>query len=257
MRKNSKKRLQIDPNTYQLVEEISISEELSVPITYWAEPGRSGWRISLGARTCHIRIPPSNMQQLRTEVFEWAFEWLQKTYQRKPQLFDRYKQQRYYDGLVYNTLFGTYTLHIEDIDEPHVTLQLVKDELLLKKPTGWMNGQEVEKSIARLMGRRHRAQMELWTRRINEQTFAFPFRKFFLRYNSSNWGSCSTSGNIQINSKLLLAPEEIARSVIIHELAHLKEANHGERFWQLVELYDPDHLQHKEWLDNQGMQLRY
>jgi predicted metal-dependent hydrolase len=52
------------------------------------------------------------------------------------------------------------------------------------------------------------------------------------------WGSCTpTTGAIRISHRLATLPEWVLDYVIVHELAHLVEANHGPRFWALVQRY--------------------
>lgn len=55
----------------------------------------------------------------------------------------------------------------------------------------------------------------------------------------TRWGSCSTSGRISLNCKLLFLPRELVRYVIWHELCHLLEPNHSERFWMHVRRFEP------------------
>ena len=57
----------------------------------------------------------------------------------------------------------------------------------------------------------------------------------------TRWGSCSTKGSINFSYRLILAPDELIKYVIIHELCHLKEHNHGQNFWNLVESILPDY----------------
>jgi predicted metal-dependent hydrolase len=61
-----------------------------------------------------------------------------------------------------------------------------------------------------------------------------------IRNQRTKWGSCSSSGTLGINLRLIMAPSEILEYVVIHELAHLKEDNHTKVFWSIVEEFDPD-----------------
>lgn len=65
----------------------------------------------------------------------------------------------------------------------------------------------------------------------------------------TQWGSCSTSGQIILNPHLVKAPRECIEYVIIHELAHLKHHDHGPEFWKLVTGYVPDWKTSKKKLD--------
>lgn len=55
----------------------------------------------------------------------------------------------------------------------------------------------------------------------------------------TRWGSCSTAGRISLNCKLLFLPRDLVRYVIWHELCHLLEPNHSERFWMHLRHFDP------------------
>lgn len=68
----------------------------------------------------------------------------------------------------------------------------------------------------------------------------------------SRWGSCSTSGQIMLNWRLIHTPIEVARYVVIHELAHREHPNHSQQFWKFVEKFDPAYRRHRGWLKRHG-----
>ncbi len=63
------------------------------------------------------------------------------------------------------------------------------------------------------------------------------------------WGSCSIKGNLNLNAHLVKAPKECIDYVILHELCHLKEHNHSERFWCLLTQVMPNWKAVKSKLD--------
>ena len=84
---------------------------------------------------------------------------------------------------------------------------------------------------------------------INAETLRVPIRNVRLRSMRTQWGSCSSRGDITLNTALLLLPEELLRYVIIHELAHCRVRNHSKKFWDLVESVCP-------WMDQARRELR-
>lgn len=67
------------------------------------------------------------------------------------------------------------------------------------------------------------------------------YRTFSLSSAKTRWGSCSISGHIRLNWRLIHFPPELIDYVVIHELAHLHEMNHSPHFWKWVALACPNY----------------
>ncbi|MGN1210993.1 MAG: M48 family metallopeptidase [Candidatus Cryptobacteroides sp.] len=65
--------------------------------------------------------------------------------------------------------------------------------------------------------------------------YGFKYSSLRLKHNKTNWGSCSSKGNINLNISLMRVPSLLRDYVILHELCHLRHPNHGEGFHQLLE----------------------
>jgi predicted metal-dependent hydrolase len=76
-----------------------------------------------------------------------------------------------------------------------------------------------------------------------------------IRDQRSRWGSCSRSGRIALNYRLLQMPPAVRDYVLLHELMHLKQQNHSRHFWCLVEKVCPEFRDAELWLKKHGRGL--
>ena len=72
-----------------------------------------------------------------------------------------------------------------------------------------------------------------------------------VRNQRSRWGSCSPSGHICLNWRLVLMPDAVRDYVLIHELMHLRRLDHSRHFWRLVAHACPDYQNARRWLREQ------
>lgn len=77
-------------------------------------------------------------------------------------------------------------------------------------------------------------------------------REVTVRDQRTRWGSCSSTGTISLNWRLVQAPAFAADYIILHELMHVREMNHSDRFWALVEGVCPLWQGAERWLKNHG-----
>jgi predicted metal-dependent hydrolase len=76
-----------------------------------------------------------------------------------------------------------------------------------------------------------------------------------IRDQRTRWGSCSPRGTLTFNWRLVLAPHAVLDYVVVHELCHLREPNHGPGFWRLVEQARPGYKVPRAWLRRHGHEL--
>lgn len=81
------------------------------------------------------------------------------------------------------------------------------------------------------------------------------YGRITIRNQRTKWGSCSSKGNLNFNCLLMLAPPEVLDSVVVHELCHLKEMNHSERFYAEVLRVFPEYHHWNRWLKDNGASL--
>jgi predicted metal-dependent hydrolase len=112
-----------------------------------------------------------------------------------------------------------------------------------------------------------RAALEAWYRKraraeVSERLDDFTARagtsytSLQIRGQRTRWASCSSSGAMSFNWRLLLAPAEILDYVVEHEVAHLDVQDHSPKFWRLLERRRPGAREHERWLRRYGPTLR-
>jgi predicted metal-dependent hydrolase len=77
-----------------------------------------------------------------------------------------------------------------------------------------------------------------------------------IRNQRSRWGSCSPSGHISLNWRLILMPDTVREYVLIHELMHLRRPDHSPHFWRLVAQACPDYERSRRWLRENGPSIQ-
>lgn len=71
--------------------------------------------------------------------------------------------------------------------------------------------------------------------------YGFEYNRLAIKNNVSNWGSCSSKKNINLNLRVVTLPPQLRDYVMLHELCHLRYLNHGPQFHALLETVCPGH----------------
>jgi predicted metal-dependent hydrolase len=108
-------------------------------------------------------------------------------------------------------------------------------------------GRELRPALERWYRRMARVEIGMRLDRACEIT-GTRYLKLTVRDQRTRWASCSHSGTMSFNWRLLLGPEPILDYVVWHEVCHLREMNHSRRFWALVAEHCPDYRERAAWL---------
>jgi predicted metal-dependent hydrolase len=169
------------------------------------------------------------------EVLEKKRDWVEKhlpkikAYEQKKTVFT--------EDTVFNTMhrklrIQSHSLDIvkTKIDEKHI--RIYYPEILS------VQNQEIQDIIKQAIVKVLRAEAKEFLpdrTLILAQKYGFKYQRIFIKNNKTLWGSCSGRNNINLNLHLVRLPAHLIDYVIIHELCHTVEKNHGPRFWSLMD----------------------
>jgi predicted metal-dependent hydrolase len=234
---------------------------IHLPLLIIEEP-RIDTRVSIGKTSAYLRLPYTAPREFKHEKLIWAKKWLLETLTEKPALALRWKNKEYRTGQVIRTAFENFVLQLSTNNARSTgTVHVEGEHLVLSLPK--LEGDDfytrdfITSLISKGIGNDLLTQFTERVHMYNRMFIRERINSVRLKYIHSRWGSCANSGNLNFSTKILLAPELIMDHIIIHELAHLKEMNHGPRFWKWVEKGDPDYLKNEAWLKKHGDKLEF
>lgn len=230
-------------------------EDKQIPLDVFQER-RNSVRVSVGRKSLILRVPNRTSKEQMLNNIEWVKDWLKKQLKKKPNLLDHYNVVEYHDGDVIHITDKSYILKLRIENRKTNTGRITGDNILDLKlneeQTPYQRHTVITKLVRRLIGIDQTPQVAERIMAINDTYFKKPIKQVKLKYNTSNWGSCSSSSNINISTRLLCAPKDVQDYVFVHELAHLEELNHSPRFWKIVEDVMPGYKKQEKWLTEYG-----
>jgi predicted metal-dependent hydrolase len=136
-----------------------------------------------------------------------------------------------------------------------------------RRPSVRRNGDVLEVLLGQRGGDAVRSALERWYRdqarteigrRLDEAAAraGTSYGRLSIRDQKTRWASCSSSGAMSFNWRLLLAPEDVLQYVVEHEVAHLEVPDHSPRFWRLLAARVPGYRESRQWLRRHGASLR-
>ena len=213
----------------------------NVPVKIQTER-RVNNRININSNGVLIRLAAGQTIEERRKIIDQFLRWAKTRLHKRPEILDSIPQRNYVNGEMLQVGRFAFRINIFYHDLPKSTAKLFNDQIIISLARGL--NQEVEANtnsylVAKCLSRFFTPIVAERVNELNRKYFAKSINSIRLKYNTSNWGSCSTQGNINISVRLMFAPDEVIDYVLIHELAHLVHADHSPRFWRVVEKIDP------------------
>lgn len=225
-----------------------------IPVKVYHE-WRNNVRASIGKKTVILRFPVMMTKNERTKQMEWFQHWVAEQFEKNEKLGARFFGKGYKDGDVLKVGERQYLLkiavsenqsHSARLRNSVIQLKLVEDDSEINRR------KSIKHLLSRVVAKDFLPEIQRRVNELNQLFFQQSVKSVRLKYNQSNWGSCSSRGNVNLSTRLLFAPEEVIDYVIIHELAHFIEMNHSQRFWKLVSSAMPDYKLKEAWLKKNG-----
>lgn len=238
-------------------------ERGAVPYEVRAERRRDT-RFSLTGRKAYLRVPASTHRDSLPGIIRDFEAWLVGAVTKRPDLASEHRPTAYRDGEVWRLGEYAFRLAIAGADLKGASAkQGSPDEegvipLQIKLPRSAREAERaelIEILLYRMAAQRARPAVEVLLDEVNDAHFGVDVHRVKLSPTRSRWGSCSRTGTVSISTRLLGAPPDVLRAVLVHELAHRLEMNHSERFWALVYAAMPDYREWDAWLKREGAGL--
>ena len=230
--------------------------DIDIPVRIVQE-WRKNNRISINRDKVILRVPLIGGAILKDSYKSWAVEWIAQQLVEHPEIKQRFIVKEYHIGEEIILPNRTYSLDIKVEDRKTSSARLQSSGLILIKMSDQVLGahqqsKTIKTLLSRVIGQDQQPRVAKRIADINGQYFQESIKQVRLKNNSSNWGSCSSSGNINISTRTLFAPLDVQDYVFVHELAHLKELNHSPKYWSIVKSVMPDYKRHEKWLKENG-----
>jgi len=222
--------------------------ELPVDITL---ERRRDTRFGITGKRATLRVPlgvPPDFVQKQLSELE---AWVHKVFLEKPALRAPFLGKTYQTGDVLEVGQRRYVLDVNIEERGTHSGKLIGDTIHLQisaKSTSANRTRAIKTLLSRVVAGDFYPEIRRRVLDWNDRTFRQHIKSINLKYNHTNWGSCSAHSNVNLSTRLLFAPNDVQDYVILHELAHLVELNHSDRFWALVESYMPGYQEKERWL---------
>jgi hypothetical protein len=212
---------------------------------------RRNVRFSIAQKGAIMRMPLMMLPHEQKRQVSTFIDWVKRQIEEREKLQAHFTPKSYQDGHILKVGSKEYNIRVEYTDNKSHSAKLEAGVIRLRlaeNDSSLHRSKAIKHLLSRIVAQDMLPGVQRRVAELNHLFFKRPIQCVNLKYNLSNWGSCSSRGNINLSTRLLFAPEDVVDYVIIHELAHLVEMNHSDRFWHLVQNAMPDYKNKEAWL---------
>lgn len=202
-------------------------------------------RIEAGGRGLRVTVPPGLRKGEVEQFLDRHQGWLETKLAKLP------NQPRVRPG-VKLPIRGEAHLIVHEDGRGTVATEIIAGEPVLRV---YGRAEHLPRRVADFLKREARNDIE---RLVAKHTVSVGRAARSIRYKdtSSRWGSCSSEGNLSFSWRIMMAPPVVIDYLVAHEVAHLKEMNHGPKFWALCTKLCPRTEDARAWLKRNGGALQ-
>jgi predicted metal-dependent hydrolase len=193
-----------------------------------------------------IRAPQRISDREIQKFIENNSEWVEKQVARLPEKAPTKFQRTYKTGDEFWYLGKLHKLEIGNYKE----IKIKDDKLLFPNFLEFRIQKELQAWYIKTAKQLITDRVDSYAKQMDVSYTALSFSD-----TKSRWGACSHDNQLQFNWRLIMAPLLTINYVVVHELAHITEKNHSQRFWSIIRFYNPSHKAQIKWLKKYGETL--
>lgn len=192
-------------------------------------------------------------------VLEEKWAWVWEKYEKHQKAVKKLGTTGLVTGRRLLYLGSWYTLKLTRLEASDPGVLGVAGETILVNLPSAPGEQDSEEAIHRHLHQWYTTQAsQILPERVKEyaERLKLSPSKITVRDQRSRWGSCSRSGSINLNWRLVMAPIRVIDYVVVHELVHMMVMDHSPIFWHMVEQVSPDYKDQQDWLRQHAPLMR-
>jgi len=232
-----------------------------LPVEFEKRKGQRRLRLRIRNGTIYMSGPWWVSKNELITYLEEQRQWVQRTMSKLTDRNQEILPRR--SGELIDVLYlgDPHSIHV--IADPKLKVGKARVDLVQKSLTVSMNSEVLESNDEESIQEETNRLIRVWIQsqsrvilpelvHLTAVRHDFIFKKLYIRSQKTKWGTCSTRGNLSLNWKLIQCPRFVIDYLIIHELCHLKEMNHGKAFWNHVADHYPEYETAETWLKRYG-----